>query len=210
MKRFYLLLFIGLFCSGASAQLFAAPEAAESREEAQAIIDQTCKSYDSFSSIQIDFVMTVRSMGIESVETIKGMAQGNKYRLEGKDQNIICDGKTVWFHLKAENKILQSSPNDNEVNIIFPAKMLRIYEKNYDFKYSGEFKLGENVLQKLEFFPKSDLEKFSKINVYIDKKTSQIVRVSRFGKDGTLYLLDLKNVIQNKKLDPAIFKLEMS
>ena len=54
------------------------------------------------------------------------------------------------------------------------------------------------------------MEKFSKINVYINKETAQIVRVSRFGKDGTLYILDLKNVLYNIKLDPALFRLEMS
>lgn len=191
-------------------QISTEPANSNKVQQAKEIIDKTCAEYDSYKTIQVDFVLSVKHPNYESRETIKGYAEGKKYRLASKQQNIICNGKSVWFHLLENNKVMQSTPNPDEVNIIFPAQMLRIYERNYNYNLGGEFQVRDKTLQKLEFLPKSSLEKFSKINVYVDKKTSQVVRVSRFGKDGALYILDLQNVLYNIKLDPTLFKLEMS
>lgn len=210
MKVICLLFSFCCFGFVATAQLSAQTGTEESKKQAKEIIDRTCSEYDSYKTIQVDFVLNVKHPNYQSRDMIKGYAQGDKYRLASKEQNIISNGKTVWFHLKENNKVMQTTPNPDEVNIIFPAQMLRIYERNYFYNLGGEFKMNEQTLQKLEFLPKSSMEKFSKINVYVDKKTSQVVRVSRFGKDGALYILDLQNVLYNIKLDPALFKLEMS
>lgn len=210
MKVLFLLFSFSCFGMGAFAQVSTQPDTEENVGKAKEIIDRTCSEYDSYKTIQVDFVLMVKHPNYESKDVIKGYAEGDKYRLSSKEQNIICNGKSVWFHLKENNKVMQTLPNPKEVNIIFPAQMLRIYERNYFYSLGGEFEMNGVTLQKLEFLPKSSLEKFSKINVYVDKKTSQIVRISRFGKEGALYILDLKNVLYNIKLDPALFKLEMS
>ncbi len=178
---------------------------------AKELINQVCSEYDNYKTFQISFLLTVKKSGFVSKEKIKGFAKGNKYRLEFKDQTMVYDGESVWRHQKSTNKIFESKHNPQKENIIFPSEMLRKFEQNYAPNLVGEFPLGEKTLKKLEFIPKaSDINEFKKINVYIDQSTNQIIRISRFAKNNTLYIMDFTEPVYNLKLEDNLFKLEMS
>ncbi|MEM6726213.1 MAG: outer membrane lipoprotein carrier protein LolA [Bacteroidota bacterium] len=178
---------------------------------ARELIQNVIEEYKSYESLQVNFILTTKHPNFTNIDTIRGYASGKKYRLASEKQVIVCDGDQVFFQLAESNKILSTKPDPSEVNIIYPAQMLKIYQENYYYRMAGKFpyETGKELI-KLEFFPKTGLENFTKINVYVDQNSRQIIRVSKFGKDGTLNIMDLKDMLFNINLSDSLFKLEMS
>lgn len=179
-------------------------------DAAKEILDKVCKEYESFKSMSARFVLKVEKDNFLKSDTIVGTVEGDKYRISTKFQEIASDGETVWYYHKERKKIKKTNTSPAEVNTVFPHKMLRLYEKEYDCFLNGEASFGGRIIQKLEFLPRDFHQQVTKINVYVDKESSQLLRVSRFDKDGTTYTLDFRNVLYNIKVDPKIFILEMS
>ena len=88
--------------------------------------------------------------------------------------------------------------------------MLRLYEKEYDYTYLGEAKVGDRTIQKLEFLPKNSYQQIKKIHIYVIKESSQILRVTRYEGKGTRFSLDFRNLLYNVKVDQRVFRLDMS
>ncbi len=181
-----------------------------SADEAKRILDSVCEEYESFKSMKAKFVLNIKKNSFSTSDTIVGTVEGDKYRISMKHQEIASDGETVWYYHKEKKKVKKSTTNPAEVNTVFPHKMLRLYEKEYDFFLNGEASFNGQIIQKLEFLPRDFDQQIIRINVFVDKESNQLLRVCRYDKDGTTYTLDFRNVLYNIKVDPKIFILEMS
>ncbi len=216
MRRFLFILFIVTFCimgfsQDASSDAIASTTTTDVyKDKAKKIIDKVCAEYESFKSMKVNFHLITNRNGYETVDTIAGVVQGEKYRLSTRNQEIACDGTSVWHYQKDKKELTKSVPNPNDPNLVFPHKMLRLYERDYTPTYLGEAKVGDRTIQKLEFIPKNQYQQIKKIHIYVIKESSQILRVTRYEGKGSRFSLDFRNVLYNVKVDQRVFRLDMS
>lgn len=179
-------------------------------EEAKQILDKVCNQYESFKSMKVDFILSTEKGGNRKSDTIIGTVQGEKYRISMKEEEVACDGKTVYYYNKERRKLTKSKEIPAEINAVYPQKMLRSFEKEFDCYFNGEASFNGQIIQRLEFIPRAFDQNIIKINVFIDRQTSQILRVSRTDKDGTHYTFDFRNVEIDLEVNPKLFVIEIS
>jgi|GEM_PF-4055274 len=182
--------------------------------EAKQILDKVCSQYESFESMKVDFILTTEKGNIQKSDTVVGTVQGEKYRISMKEQEIASDGKTVYHYHKAartlSKTLTKSDQTPAQINAVYPQRMLRSFQKEFDCYFNGEASFNGQIIQRLEFIPRAFDQKTIKINVFIDRQTSQILRVSRTDKDGTQFTFDFRNVLIDIEINPKLFVIEIS
>ncbi len=180
----------------------------QSDPEAVVIMKKVKAKYEAFSTMEVEFKLKMEG---EVEDEFKGKVyiEGDKYNLGMESQDIICDGETIWFHLKDNNEV-QINNNDPEQVELTPAGMVKIYEQDMIYIMVGEAKENDRLVHKLEFKPKDRDSEYSKLRVSIDKKTNEVSKIIAFGKDATRYILNFENITTNHTLPEDIFTFDAS
>lgn len=156
------------------------------------------KSYENIS-IEFDYNMINAEAGI--YETMEGAAflQGNAYRMLVMDQEIICNGKTMWIYTPENEEVIISDANeDNSGN---PLKLIESYYENVTAKFINE---DNGSIKKIEATPTSPEEIFSNMIITIDIKSLNIKDIHIFDSNDNEFVYVINKFVTNQKL-PADF-----
>lgn len=100
--------------------------------------------------------------------------KGSAYSLEMKDQQVLCDGKTVWHWNKAAREVTVNDLNaDDEMNLLNPGRLLATYQKNFKAKYIRTENDGTAVV---DLQPLS-AQSYHKIRLFIVEKSGELRRL---------------------------------
>lgn len=181
--------------------------------KARAMMDSIYQRYDEFKSLKVDMVLTTGYQNNIATDTIRGFMDGQKYRLEMPHQDVVHDGKKVWFYDKQSKKVF-SKPNDpNEANFIYPINTIKGWENAFNYSISGELDLGDHTFVKMSFIPKADNQTIPgspQINLFIDKQNFQILKITFLQSNGYIHMLDYLDLEANIKFEPSLFVLDIS
>jgi outer membrane lipoprotein-sorting protein len=107
---------------------------------------------------------------------------------------------------------------DKEVNIsevdltddktLNPAKVFTMYQKGFKYKFVKEVFEDTRALYVIDLIPTNFDGEFSKIRLQIDKSENTIYSMKRYGNDGNIYTIKIKNMEPNTPLDDAMFKFD--
>jgi outer membrane lipoprotein carrier protein len=206
MKVFSLLMFLFISVFGFSqAQML---KASDSDPKAKKLLDALKKDYNSYKSIEVGFELIIELSG-QAKETQSGklIQQGEKYYVSLADQEIFCDGKSVWLYLKSMKEAqLNNAESGISEDFVSPKDMLRMYENGkYAYAITGEVvENGTNVTQ-IEFKPLDKKSPYSKLRLSVNKKTNKASSLKIFSKDGSRYTLNVKNIMPNKAYTADVF-----
>ncbi|MEM7104535.1 MAG: outer membrane lipoprotein carrier protein LolA [Bacteroidota bacterium] len=214
MRRLFLIIFGISMASGMMAQdLFSqAKEQAfneQSDPDAVAIMDDVEAKYDAFSTIEVGFKLEMVEGDNSESQEGRVFIKDDQYKLEMKEQDIICNGNTIWFHLKNQNEVQINNP-DPEGGDLSPASMIKLYEQDMLYALIGEVKEDEKQVYHIEFKPKDRDSDFFKYRASIDKNTKELTKVIAFGKDATRYIVSFKETISNNALTDNFFTFDPS
>ena len=176
--------------------------------KAKKILDGIKKDFDKYKSVEIEFELELE-MPQQPKELQKGklMSQGKKFAVQMKDQEIYCDGKTVWFYSKSNKEVQINHFDENDkAGFLSPAELLKMYQ-NGDFVYAitGEAtEMGATVTH-IEFKPLDGNSEYSKMRLSIEKNTNKLKQFRVFSKDGSRYSLILKTLTPNKSFGTNTF-----
>lgn len=177
--------------------------------KAKAILDKVSAKTEGYKNLSISFKLTISGVDMESIsETGKAYMEGDKYKVELKDQDIYCDAKTITTHLKNDKECYTSSVADAEDSdgMIAPSKMLTIWEDGYNYKYVKETTYKGKAVHQINLFPKNPAKsKFHTIILKIDKNKNEVVTVYIKGKDGTNMKYELTAFEKDITLSPSTF-----
>ena len=207
MQRLFFLFILTLFSFGAFAQNFTSNE--DSDPAAKAVLEKMRQRYESYNSLQADFTLELE-VPEQPVSLQKGtlVQQGEKYRLKLDDRTLVSDGESVWLYAE-KNKEVQINNADEESEpgtISSPKDLLRAYEwDNYIYVLANEFSENSRVVQQIEFKPTDRDSDYSKIRLTVDKKTSEVVNIKTFGKDGSRYTLTVNKLLPNASVNSSTF-----
>ena len=185
----------------------------DSDPEAQALLDKLKKEYTSYQSVEADFTLNIEIPEEEEIIQKGTISQeGDKYRLEMKDQAIISDGKTLWYHVINNNEVQINTvdPDEDDDEMLSPQNFLKFYEKNAFI--CAPIITGKEANQSVrwvELKPLDEDTEYFKLRMSIASKKAKLLRIKAFAKDGSRYTLNLDALRPNKKYSKDHFSFNI-
>ena len=177
-------------------------------EKAKGILDKLSAKTKSYSTIKAEFQLTLinKSEGLNETQSGSIYLKGEKYFISIQGQDIICDGKSMWTHIKESEEVqINDLPDEDEEEYISPSKIFTLYEDGFKYKFLKD----ENGIQIINLYPKaSDDKSFHRIALFINKAKNQISKVKVYGKDGTTFIYKIKTFSPNVSISDTKFKFD--
>ncbi|MFM1876494.1 MAG: hypothetical protein RL266_2231 [Bacteroidota bacterium] len=182
---------------------------AQSDEKAASILQQVSKTNQAYKDISVSFNYTLenKEAGINDTRSGKLTLLGTKFHLELMGQDIYSDGKIVWYVMKEDMEVhIKSIEEFKAETELDPSNIFSQYDKGYKSKFYAEETINGKAVNAVDLFPEDPSKKpYSRIRLGIDKKTNHILYTRTFGKDGTNYLLEVKEMKTNVGLSDSLF-----
>lgn len=187
--------------------------AQDSDPAAKKILDKLKKEYDTYKSMEVDFDLIMELPGQEA-ETQKGsvIQQNEMYFMDMKDRAIYSNTEYVWLHIKKNNEVqINDADMGDEENMLSPKDMLKLYESGeFVYAITAEPLLEGKKVTQIEFKPLDRDSEFSKMVLYVGKKSGEMVQMKIFSKDGGRYTLKINDIEANKKYPLGTFTFDES
>jgi len=193
---------------------------AQKDSEAKAILSEVSKKYKTYDVVKTNFVYTLESPQANLKETQTGTliakSKANKFKVtlftKGKPpvvaQELISDGKEQWTYLKKDNEVQLNDVTSNE-DALNPAHIFTIYEKGFNYIYTGEVKQGGVTYQTIDMTPTDAKKTFFKVRLMIDKAKKQIYSALIFDKNGNKYTYTMQTFTPNVNVPDAVFAFDV-
>ncbi|MEJ0106020.1 MAG: outer membrane lipoprotein carrier protein LolA [Bacteroidota bacterium] len=156
---------------------------------AKKILDGVSAKFKSFKSVIANFTYKVENAVGKTLSTKKGIVtmKGPKYRISFGEQEIWCDGKTVWNYDKNANEVTVSKV-DAASGAITPQKLFTdFYDKDFLYKLNGDKKEGAKTFQEIEMTPTDKSKAFHKVYVLVDKNAQTLYSTKVLETGGNKY-----------------------
>ena len=212
MKKIGIYVLVAL---GSIAQVYAQKDA-----QAKAILAEVSKKYRTFDVVKTNFTYTLESPQANLKETQTGTliakSKANKFKVtlysKGKTpavaQELISDGKQQWTYLKKDNEVQVNDVASNE-DALNPAHIFTIYEKGFNYIYTGEVKQGGLTYETIDMTPTDSKKNFFKVRLTIDKAKKQIYSALIFDKNGNRYTYTMQTFTSNVNVPDAVFAFDV-
>lgn len=111
---------------------------------------------------------------------------GSNYQVVTSEEEICCDGKTVWFwNKKAKEVTVSNVEEDEEMNLLNPASLMAHYNKHFRAKYIRTENDGSAVI---DMQPRS-AQSFHKIRLFINEESGELksIEVHKYDSSREIY-----------------------
>lgn len=178
---------------------------AQQDPKAEKVIKAARKKFYDLADMKADFSYTMENKSAQTKPSVKSgkiAIKKEKYHISLPDQEMICDGKTVWALLKKEKEVNISNYNPKE-----SMSLQRVF-KYYDDGMKTRFEATEPTngvnANKITLFPNSNSTDFFKVEMWVDA-TDLLRKIKIHNRNGTIFTYDLKNVTINSSVPDAEF-----
>ena len=156
---------------------------------AKKVLDAVSAKFKSFKSVLAKFTYRVQNAVGKTLSTKKGSVtmKGEKYRISFGDQEIWCDGKTVWNYDKNSNEVTVSKADVAASTNTIQKFFTNFYDKDFLYKLNGDKKEGTKTLQEIEMTPTDKTKAFHKVYVLVDKNAQTIYSTKVLETSGNKY-----------------------
>jgi outer membrane lipoprotein-sorting protein len=164
--------------------------------DAKKILDAVSAKFKTYKSVTAKFNLKIENSGGKQIGSKTGTVQmkSSKYHVLLNDQEIFCDGSSVWTYDKAakEVTITKIDPNGNTIT---PQKIFtNFYDKDFLYKLNGESKAGGKTIQEIELTPIDKSKAFHKVYLYIDKAAQTITTTKVLENTGNKYTYGVSSI----------------
>ena len=122
-----------------SIQIFAQKENPANDPEAAALLQKVSEKYKTYKNISANFTLLIQRPKLKPedsdrkyVDTVKGQItlQADKFKLGVGNQQIICDGKTIWTYVPADKEVQVNNYEESD-DMLSPSKIFMLYKAGY-------------------------------------------------------------------------------
>jgi outer membrane lipoprotein carrier protein len=183
----------------------------ENDPKAKSVLDKMKKKYEAFKTLEVEFSLSIE-IPEQPLTNQKGklIQQREKYRLTLPDRSLVSDGKSVWHHI-IKNKEVQINNAESENasgSISSPQDLFKAYSWNkFIYALTGEFSENGKLVQQIEFKPTDKNSEYTKIRLSVDKKTTEVISIKTFSKDGSRYTIAVSKQTPNKPVSKDLFTI---
>lgn len=204
IKQLFFLLFATTF--------FAAPLSAQDNvKKAKSILDKLSKTYKNHKNIKAVFTITTENPD-KSKTSHNGTIWVKKkaFKIEMADQEIICDGTTIWTWQKEVNEvqIKKYTPSSKEIQ---PSEIFTLWESGFDYVWAGNVTVGGKKLDVIDLVPQTGKEAkdYSKVKLNVDATTNSIVSCTIIKKNGVKITYTINSQVTNERIGKSHFKMDV-
>ena len=207
MKKHFILLIITIFVCILSSNA-QSPEVLKAKE----ILDKVSAKTKAYPAIVADFSFMIENLQANITETFNGTItiKGGKYKAELMDIETYFDGTTLWTYMPDANEVNISDASMMEDDMLDPATIFTIYEKDFKYLYVGEETINGKKVDIIDLFPEKRDKPFSRIKLYIYRDNLQFAKISQIGKDGNNFIIDIKKMDVNASFEDSFFRFDAS
>lgn len=182
-------------------------------ESIDVVVDKIQKKYEEIEDFHADFTQEATVKALNTVQKSDGEVWFKKpgkmrwnYYEPYKDQ-IVSDGRTLWFYNEEEKQVIESPLNQvsetesTSTLLSGLGKIKDLYKTS--FTESGEFEADGSYL--IDLRPKEEGEDYNKVTLAINKNTMMVNTLYLYDPFGNLTKVLLKNVEVDKGVSDSLF-----
>ena len=182
--------------------LLFATQAVTAQTNAEALVRLMVNQMKSHKNVELNYKYQVSSEGL-STEAQQGKAwlQGEAYKVEMVEQQIISDGKSIWTYLVDEEEVMVSNATEGEDNT--PLKLLTSLDENYAATLTGMDAKGNATIELAS--PKGQ---YRRITLRANPNKLAISSMDVYMEDGTKLILTIDEMKFDQNLDDKFFTFD--
>ena len=182
--------------------LLFATQAVIAQNNAEALIRLMVNQMKSHDNVEMDYKYQISSEGL-TTETQQGKAwlQGEAYKVEMVEQQMISDGKTIWTYLVDEEEVMVSNASEGEDNT--PLKLLTSLDENYAATLTSMDAQGNATIELAN--PQGQ---YRRITLRANASKLAISSMDVYMEDGTKLIVTIDEMKFDQKLDDKFFTFD--
>ena len=182
--------------------LLLAAQAVSAQNNAEAIIRMMVNQMKSHKNVEMTYKYQVTSDGI-TTDSQKGKAwlQGEAYKVEMVEQEIISDGKTIWTYLIDEEEVMISNADDGVDNT--PLKLLTSLDESYAATLTNMDAQGNATIELAN--PKGQ---YKRITLKANASKLEIKSMDVYMEDDTKLMVTVDEMKFDQELDDKFFTFD--
>ncbi|MCS7073484.1 MAG: outer membrane lipoprotein carrier protein LolA [Bacteroidia bacterium] len=172
---------------------------------AEKILKSAKNKVNSLTDFSANLKFTLENRATKEKPSIKNgklKVKADKYRIEFPDQQLICDGKTVWTYLVKEKECNISAFNPNENLSI--QRIFKLYESGMKTKYIKQEAVNGIMTDLVHLFPEGN-ENYIRVELWIDPKNEMVNQAKLVNKNGSVFTYQLSGIQLNGNLQDTEF-----
>ena len=187
------------------------PLLAQNDPQAEKILAAAKNKVNSLSDLTAGFnkIFEMRE-GNAKPSTISGKLKmkKDKFRVDLKEQLLICDGKTMWTVLRDDKEVTvsQYDPKDG----FSPASMFNFTQKNMKTRYDGVENVHNVTADKVTMFPLQESHEYFKVELWVEQKTTIPRKMKVWNRSGSVITFDVTELATNTNVSVAEFTFQES
>jgi len=185
------------------------------QEDATPLLEKVIERYNKIRSVSMEILLRVSIPESDTVEqTMTLYRKGKKWRLEAPKQWVIFDGTDVWNVYPEDNQAIVSKPQEGELNgwmsVDISAVLKKLKEQTSLRWITGVKKWQDRMLTLIELKPRDRENEFFKFRLGIDRKNGEIRTIESFAKDGSRYVVEIRDIRYSPSLKEELFHFDPS
>lgn len=182
--------------------LFAA-QAVSAQNNAEAFVRLLVNQMKSHKNVEMDFTYQTSPDGKNFSDSEKGHAwlQGQAYKIEMAEQQIISDGQTIWTYLVDDEEVMVSNASEGEDNT--PLKLLTALDESYVATLTGVDAQGVASIELAN--PNGQ---YKRVSLKVDTKKADLKSADIYMEDGSKVAITVEAMKYDQKLDEKFFTFD--
>jgi len=133
-----------------------------SQNDADKVVKELQSKFDKIKDLSVEF--TQYAKGKSKLAGMLFIKKENKLRIDTKNLIIVSDGNTFWNYNKKENKVIISSPDENEPSVFSMKELV------YDLPAKSDIELSnDNGQRVLKLTPNSYEYNFDNVKLWLNE-----------------------------------------
>lgn len=172
---------------------------------ATALLQKVSAKYKSYKNISAGFKLLVINPKVKPTDderkltdTLKGdvLLEGAKFKINVKDQQVICDGKNIWTYVPDDKEVQVNYFEDND-DVFSPSHIFTFYQDGFSYQVEEKKAISGKNYTVIEMVPANKKTTYFKIEITIEDATLQITESKVFDKNGTRYVYKITKQTPN-------------
>lgn len=173
------------------------------------VLDAMSAKYKQIPSFEANITYSLTNDVDNVHEENKGKitVQGDKYKLEIDDHEIINNGSTIWTYMPNEKEvdIDNYEPDSEDLN---PTKILNAYKQGYKYLLLEESTENGVPCDVIDLVPEKTDAEYFKIRMNISKKDKSMESWTMFDKNGNRYKYIITKFTPNPSIGDGFFSFD--
>lgn len=177
-------------------------QAVTAQNNAEALIRLMVNQMKSHKNVELDYKYQIGTEGLSTdAQQGKAWLQGEAYKVEMVEQQIISDGKTIWTYLVDEEEVMVSNATEGEDNT--PLKLLTSLDKNYVATLTNIDTQGNATIELAN--PKGQ---YKRVTLKMNAMKAALKSADIYLEDGTKVAVTVKEMKYDQELDDKFFTFD--